>query len=59
MENLNLNIVKTEKIINQSLQHLPIGIAYLIIKNKFQELESLFYNQVDKEFQAIGQKQEK
>lgn len=59
MENLNLNIIKAEKIINQSLQHLPVGVAYLIVKNKMQELEPLFYNQIDKEFQAIGQKQEK
>lgn len=34
MENLNYKMAQTSLSIDQSLQDLPVGIAYLILENK-------------------------
>ena len=34
MNNINLNIASTDNLINEILQSVPIGVAYLILKTK-------------------------
>lgn len=58
MENLNYKIERTSFRIDQSLQDLPIGIAYLILKNKTNQIKQLYFQQVQREIQTIEQQQE-
>lgn len=36
--NINLNIAKAETVLNIFLSDLPVGVAYLLLKNKLQEI---------------------
>ena len=44
--NINLNIAKVETALNMFLSDLPVGVAYLLLKNKLQEIQPLFQQQV-------------
>ena len=43
---INLNIAKAETVLNIFLSDLPVGVAYLLLKNKLQEIQPLFQQQV-------------
>ena len=58
MENLNYKIAQVSFQINQSLQQLPVGIAFLILENKTNQIKQLYLQQVQREIQAIEQQQE-
>lgn len=58
MENLNYKIAQVSLLIDQSLQDLPVGIAYLILKNKTNQIKQLYLQQVQREIQTIEQQQE-
>lgn len=46
MENINYKIEQSSFLIDQSLEGLPIGIAYLLLKDKVKKIEQLYYKQV-------------
>lgn len=58
MENLNYKIERASFRIDQSLQDLPVGIAYLILENKTRQIKQLYYQQVKIQMQKIQQQQE-
>lgn len=58
MENLNYKIERVSFRIDQSLQDLPVGIAYLILENKTRQIKQLYYQQVKAQMQKIQQQQE-
>lgn len=58
MNNINYQIEKSSFLINQSLQNLPIGIAYLLLKNKIKEIEQLYYQQVQLQEKQLLKQQE-
>lgn len=58
MENLNYKIERASFQIDQSLQDLPVGIAYLILENKTRQIKQLYYQQVKIQMQQIQQQQE-
>lgn len=58
MNNINYQIEKSSFLINQSLQNLPIGIAYLLLKNKIKEIEELYYQQVQIQEKQLLKQQE-
>lgn len=58
MNKINLQIAKMDSIINKCLQDFPIGIAYLLLKNKLNEIELLYKQQVQIEFEQHKQEQE-
>lgn len=43
--NINLQIAKAETALNVFLSDLPVGVAYLLLKNKMQEIQPLFQQQ--------------
>jgi len=51
MENINFKIKQIELTIDSILENVPVGIAYLVLKNKTAEIEELFNAQVYKEAQ--------
>lgn len=57
MKNLNYKMAQVSLLIDQSLQDLPVGIAYLILKNKTNQIKQLYLQQVQKEIQTIEQQQ--
>ena len=57
-KNLNYKIAQSLLLIDQSLQQLPVGIAYLILENKTNQIKQLYLQQVQREIQAIEQQQE-
>lgn len=57
MENLNYKIERASFQIDQSLQDLPVGIAYLILENKTNQIKQLYYQQVKVQMQQIQQQQ--
>ena len=58
MKNINYQIEKSSFLINQSLQNLPIGIAYLLLKNKIREIEQLYYQQIQLQEKQLLKQQE-
>lgn len=58
MENLNYKMAQASLLIDQSLQDLPVGIAYLILENKTNQIKQLYLQQVQREIQTIEQQQE-
>lgn len=58
MENLNLKIAQINTEINQILNGIPIGVAYLILKTKTKELEQIYYDQIEKEYDAVTAQQQ-
>lgn len=42
---VNLQIAKAEIALNMYLSDLPVGVAYLLLKNKMQEIQPLFQQQ--------------
>lgn len=58
MENLNYKIERASFRIDQSLQDLPVGIAYLLLKDKTRQIKQLYYQQVKIQMQKIQQQQE-
>lgn len=51
MNNINLNIASTDNLINEILQSVPIGVAYLILKTKLNQIEKLYLKQIQYEYQ--------
>ena len=45
-------------LIDQSLQDLPVGIAYLLLENKTKQIKQLYYQQVKIQMQQMQQQQE-
>lgn len=58
MENLNYKMAQASLLIDQSLQNLPVGIVYLILENKTNQIKQLYLQQVQREIQTIEQQQE-
>lgn len=58
MENTNFKIKQIELTIDSILENIPVGIAYLILKNKTKEIEELFNAQAYKQAQLIQQQEE-
>ena len=58
MENLNYKIAQVSLLIDQSLQNLPVGIAYLLLKDKTEQIRQLYYQQVQNQMQQKQQHQE-
>ncbi len=56
-EKINYNIAKAEAMIKEALLDLPVGVGYLILKNKLNEIQSLYYNQAMKEADEIKEQQ--
>lgn len=57
MENINFKIKQIELTIDSILENVPVGIAYLVLKNKTAEIEELFNAQAYKEAQQIQQQE--
>lgn len=51
--NINFKIKQIELTIDSILENLPVGIAYLILKTKTQELQGLYNSQVLKEAEEV------
>lgn len=58
MNNINLQIAKAEAALNIYLSDLPVGVAYLLLKNKIQEIQLLFQQQVALEQQKQKNQQD-
>lgn len=57
--NINFNIAKANSALDILLSNLPVGVAYLLLKNKLQEIEPLYYAQAQKELDQMQNKQQK
>lgn len=57
MENFNFNLAKAEITIDQLLSGIPVGAAYFMLKTKLNEIEKLYYEQAQKEYADLVQKQ--
>lgn len=57
MDNLNFKLANLEVQLDKLFNGLPVGVVYFILKSKLNEVESLYYEQAQKEYAAVVQKQ--
>lgn len=57
MDNLNFKLANLEVQLEKLFNGLPVGVVYFILKSKLSEVENLYYEQAQKEYAAVVQKQ--
>ena len=57
MDNLNFKLANLETQLDKLFNGLPVGVVYFILKSKLSEVETLYYEQAQKEYAVVVQKQ--